>query len=637
MKKLILLVCLAVCFCMSAFVSVGASEKGINVTLDIIEDENLYEGLRIECHGVIRAYESGELLWEYVTEQAVVTSDIETISNIYINNNAVYIAVNHSLYAIDINSGQIKWKISDVGSGNCFEFDGYGNIYISGFYGPDIVVIDKYGNELYREDSPDYGWVDELKIVGNILNIHYWSGDRVLKTLNISQFRPKEINVLLNGEKIEFDQQPIIQNGRTLVPIRAVVEKMGGIVEWDSLTRTAVLKFNGEIIKLTIDSYVAYLNEEEKNIDVAPQIINGRTLLPIRFVAESFGFDVDWNESSQSVIIVTKKSEYNSFDLLGCIGKTKKENVEIYGEIVASEYWLGGKYYKHKGLESLLYYQHNNYNYELDDDVPQNVRCNHILVKLSELLDTPNKEIYTIAELKDIFGEYEFTDDLNNDNFPLCYYSFKYGDYRIDIESDKLNPKVSEVTVFIKADDIFEGFLASEFETSQIKMQSEVYSSITDDNNYLNSLQNIINYDTIDIDEDGKEELVISSKVLSDKYSYSGSCFSIWDTDDKGTVYCILAKCGQNSRSTYQYAIINYEGDVVLLESTGMSNSAGSSSVKKLYKIRNGKAALFRELYYNTYENEYEINSVRASLEIVKKEIEEINNEENILVKQNFE
>ncbi len=369
---------------------------------------------------------------------------------------------------------------------------------------------------------------------------------------------------------------------------------------------------------------------------MAPQIINGRTLLPIRFVAESFGFDVDWNASSQSVIIVTRKGEDNSFNLLDCIGKTKEEIIKIYGEIVATEYWLGGKYYKHNALESLLYYEHNNYNYELNDDVPKNVRCHHIIVKLSELLDTPYKEFYTIAELKNIFGEYEFIDDLNNDNYPLCYYRFTYGDYSITIESDHVNPKVSEAVAYI-IDETFDSFLESEFESTQIKIQSEVYSSIIDDNAYLNSLQRIINYNTIDVDDDGKEELVISSKVLSDNYSYSGSCFSIWDTDDKGNVYCILAKCGQNSRSTYQYAIINYEGDIVLLESTGMSNSVGSSSIKNLYKINNGKVTLFRELYYNTYENEYKINGVSSSSNTVKKEVEEIHNKDNILVEQKFE
>ncbi len=641
MKKLILSVCLAVCVCMSVFVSAGAnslhSEQGINVTLDIIEDENLYEGLRIECHGVIQAYKSGKLLWKYVTEQAVMTSEVETISNIYINNNTVYIAVNHILYALDINSGKIKWKISDVGGGNCFEFDGYGNIYISGFYGPDIVVVDKNGKELYREDNPNYSWVDKLEIVGNVLNIVYWDSDgqRLPKTLNISEFRPKEINVVLNGEKIKFDQQPVIQKGRTLVPIRAVVEKMGGSVEWNSSTRTAVLKFSGKIIKLTIDSNVAYLNEEEKELDVAPQIINGRTLLPIRFVAESFGFDVDWNASSQTVIIVTRKDEDNSFNLLDCIGKTKEEIVNIYGEIVATEYWLGGKYYKHNALESLLYYEHNNYNYELNDDVPKYVQCNHIIVKLSELLDTPYKEFYTIAELKNIFGEYEFTDDLNNEYYPLCHYKFTYGNYSITIESDHVNPKVSEAVVYI-IDDTFDSFLASEFESTQIKIQSEVYSSIIEDNTYLNSLQRIINYNTIDVDGDGKEELVISSKVLSDNYSYSGSCFSIWDTDDKGKIYCILAKCGQNSRSAYQYSIINYQGDIVLLESAGMSNSVGSSGTKNLYKINNGEVTLFKALYYDTYANEYKVNGVISSSNTVNKEIEEIQNKENILVQQKF-
>ncbi len=449
MKKVILSVCLLLSAAMSLFITVNANEQAIDVRYEIIEDANLYDGLVIECHGEIKAYKDGAFLWSYTTETASINPEVETISNIYINSDTVYVAVNHVLYALDINSGYIKWTISDVGAGNCLEFDGYGNVYISGFYGPDLVVIDKNGNELYREDNPDYSWVDELKIVGNVLNIHYWSGadGEGSASMDISQFIPESVGVILNGCKVEFDQEPVIQNGRTLVPIRAVVEMMGGSVAWDELTRTTELKYSGKTIKLTIDSNVAYLDGIEKNLDVAPQIINGRTLMPIRFVAESFGFTVDWNADTQTVIIIPLESGYEGLDLLNCIGKTKEENTRIYGEIVGAEYWLGGKYYRHDALKSLLFYDHDNYNYDINDDVPQNVTCSHILLNLSEWLKTPDKITYTIEELKNILGEYEFVNDLENEFYPLCFYKFSYGDYNITIESDHVNPLVKEATV----------------------------------------------------------------------------------------------------------------------------------------------------------------------------------------------
>lgn len=88
-------------------------------------------------------------------------------------------------------------------------------------------------------------------------------------------------------------------NDRTLVPIRAIVEAMGGTVEWHQDTQTAVLTMNGIEIRLVINSTIAYLNGEEKSLDIAPILINDRTLFPLRFIAENFEFDVAWNEQNR--------------------------------------------------------------------------------------------------------------------------------------------------------------------------------------------------------------------------------------------------------------------------------------------------------------------------------------------------
>lgn len=110
----------------------------------------------------------------------------------------------------------------------------------------------------------------------------------------------------VNGEEKNIDENgtvPVIENDRTLVPIRAIIEAMGGSVLWDSETNTAVLTLGRDKITLNIGSETAFFNEEKHTLDVAPKIINDRTMLPIRFIAESFKFAVDWDEKTETITI----------------------------------------------------------------------------------------------------------------------------------------------------------------------------------------------------------------------------------------------------------------------------------------------------------------------------------------------
>ena len=111
----------------------------------------------------------------------------------------------------------------------------------------------------------------------------------------------------VNGTEQEIDPgngtAPVIVEGRTLVPIRAVIESFGGTVDWDGETKTTILGMGNNVIKLTIDSLTALFNDSTKILDVAPAIINDRTMLPIRFIAESFGLEVDWSHFAQTVTI----------------------------------------------------------------------------------------------------------------------------------------------------------------------------------------------------------------------------------------------------------------------------------------------------------------------------------------------
>lgn len=113
----------------------------------------------------------------------------------------------------------------------------------------------------------------------------------------------KPLRVTVNGEKVVFDQQPIIQNGRTLVPLRAIFEQLDASVEWINDTNTVVSKKDNIEIKLTIGSDQLFVNGVAKTIDVPAQIVNNRTMVPARAIAEAFGCKVDWDESNQTVVI----------------------------------------------------------------------------------------------------------------------------------------------------------------------------------------------------------------------------------------------------------------------------------------------------------------------------------------------
>ena len=118
----------------------------------------------------------------------------------------------------------------------------------------------------------------------------------------------------VNGTEKPIDEQgtaPVIVGDRTLLPVRAVVEEMGGTVSWNEDTKEVTLRCASDEIKLTIDSKSALLNGEEKKLDVAPTIINGRTMLPIRFIAESFRFDVAWDGAAQTVTITKAEAAEN--------------------------------------------------------------------------------------------------------------------------------------------------------------------------------------------------------------------------------------------------------------------------------------------------------------------------------------
>jgi competence protein ComEC len=113
-----------------------------------------------------------------------------------------------------------------------------------------------------------------------------------------------DISVSVDGKKLFFDVPPIIENDRTLVPLRVIFEALGAGVEWDGATQTVKAEKDGTIIKLIIGGK-AYVNDQPVELDVPAKIVNDRTLVPLRFVSQALGASVDWDGATRSVTIVT--------------------------------------------------------------------------------------------------------------------------------------------------------------------------------------------------------------------------------------------------------------------------------------------------------------------------------------------
>ena len=115
-----------------------------------------------------------------------------------------------------------------------------------------------------------------------------------------------EIKVIVNGTAVAFDQPPIIENGRTLVPLRAIFEALGAEVEWEQSTQTVTAVRGDVTITLQIGSNILKRNGESIELDVPAKIVGGRTLVPARAVAESFGAEVGWDAKTRTVTITER-------------------------------------------------------------------------------------------------------------------------------------------------------------------------------------------------------------------------------------------------------------------------------------------------------------------------------------------
>ena len=136
----------------------------------------------------------------------------------------------------------------------------------------------------------------------------------MLISIGIPAFAANEIKVKLDGTKISFDVSPQIINSRTMVPLRAIFEALGASVEWDSSTQTVTSTKGDTTISLTINNPIMKVNGADVTLDSPGCLIDNRTLVPVRAISEAFGTRVEWNGYENTVNILTDNPEKHIYN-----------------------------------------------------------------------------------------------------------------------------------------------------------------------------------------------------------------------------------------------------------------------------------------------------------------------------------
>ncbi len=115
----------------------------------------------------------------------------------------------------------------------------------------------------------------------------------------------EDITVILDGQTLYFDVPPQVINDRTMVPLRTIFEALGASVDWDQESRTVTSAKDGITVKLTIDSDTMYVNGNAVTLDSPACVVDNRTLVPVRAISEAYEAGVEWNGDSRTVSITS--------------------------------------------------------------------------------------------------------------------------------------------------------------------------------------------------------------------------------------------------------------------------------------------------------------------------------------------
>ncbi|HWP98820.1 MAG TPA: stalk domain-containing protein [Syntrophomonadaceae bacterium] len=154
-----------------------------------------------------------------------------------------------------------------------------------------VTILEQVNGWYKIEEGNLHGWISASLINQTTTN----------KVPTTTVHENSTVKVYVNGNMMSFDVNPLLEDGRTLVPLRTIFESMGASVKWDDSSKKVTASKAGTTIILTIGSLNATVNGKVQKLDVPAKIVNGRTLAPLRFVGEALGAKVSWDGENRVI------------------------------------------------------------------------------------------------------------------------------------------------------------------------------------------------------------------------------------------------------------------------------------------------------------------------------------------------
>lgn len=121
-------------------------------------------------------------------------------------------------------------------------------------------------------------------------------------------FKVGDCILSINGKDVEVETPYVAGEGVTLVPLRVISEAFGAKVDWDGDTKTVSIGYGDKAVKLQIDNKIASVNDKESTLEEAPQLTeNGYTMVPLRFISETLGAEVNYDEETKGISVELNK------------------------------------------------------------------------------------------------------------------------------------------------------------------------------------------------------------------------------------------------------------------------------------------------------------------------------------------
>ncbi|AKL94734.1 phosphate ABC transport system substrate-binding protein PstS [Clostridium aceticum] len=125
----------------------------------------------------------------------------------------------------------------------------------------------------------------------------------LIASMTTTAMASQNVRIVIDGSNIKSDVAPVIENGRTLVPAKVIFENLGAKVNWNANKKEVTVTTAATDVSLVIDSKTAKIDGKNVTLDVPARIINGRTFIPLKFIADAVGAKVSWNAGTSTVDI----------------------------------------------------------------------------------------------------------------------------------------------------------------------------------------------------------------------------------------------------------------------------------------------------------------------------------------------